>query len=133
PAALPQFRHLPFAGPLLVGTRASRPDEVWSSVENAMRGFDVGQRPGYWIEYGAVTPTVRAHGRSFDAMSRRCSAIRNSAMERVGKQGFGAERLLFVPLAARTAGWSVAVGPSAEIVDFVPCDAFDVPMQSGRK
>ena len=63
PQALPEYRQLPLTGPWLLSARESQPgDERLRSIELALKGFDLGQRPSYWQAYPLARARLSAVG-----------------------------------------------------------------------
>ncbi|MBB5205039.1 hypothetical protein HNQ51_002358 [Inhella inkyongensis] len=92
-----EVQALPWNGPLWLGTRETRADELMTAVAAAAAGQDIGTRPSFWKPLDEATRTAIA--------SQSCSAAQLQAL---GRPQDGA--LLSCPfLLARSGAWHLAL------------------------
>ncbi|MFZ5511400.1 MAG: TfpX/TfpZ family type IV pilin accessory protein [Pseudomonadota bacterium] len=123
-AAPPEFRTLPLTGPWLLGTRKSEPEEVLRSVELASQGIDISQRPSYWRPYDQSRQDVAAKARPASQLLKQYPDARDEITAEIHRQGLEIHSAFFLPLVARTQGWSVLLNQRGDVVGFLRYDGF---------
>lgn len=127
PQALPQFQDLPLYGIELIGVReAKTPEEKLYSLDEALAGKDVSQRPAWWQPLGkAHMEIMRTRGRSVVSYESSDEAIYR--IRRLLEEQQMLEDMVWVfPMMGRNTAWSVVVRKSdASIVGYVAVDSFE--------
>lgn len=60
PEAAEDYRKLPYFGHFTLATRGSKDgDDTLDSIEMSLKGFDIGQRPSWWIPYSKGKEKIR--------------------------------------------------------------------------
>lgn len=123
--ASPQYQRLSWTGPVHVATRPATEAERFDAIALASQGYDVGQRPSFWVPYESHLPQVLRQGRSIEAVARQCPAQRGALEAARGDRADTAVRIL--PMIARQLDWAVMLDTGGKVLGFVPCDVFSVP------
>jgi hypothetical protein len=127
PAALPAYRRLSWTGPVTVATRPATDDERFDAITLATEGFDVGQRPAFWVPYESQLRDVLKEGRTLAAVVRQCPDQREALDALVRSQGASPDTVKVLPMMARQLDWAIALDEKGAMLGFVPCDVFAVP------
>jgi hypothetical protein len=123
--ALPEFRELSLTGPRLVGTRTSKGDELMKSVDESLQGVEVSMRPSYWVPYAQSKDRVLKRARGIDVLRKQYPKESAEIDAAVARTGRAESALRFLPLQARSLGWSALLdAQSAEPVGYVPLEGF---------
>jgi hypothetical protein len=123
--APPQFRELSLTGPKLVGTRESKGKELLTSVDQSLQGVEVSMRPSYWVPYAESKDRVLKRARGIDVLRKQYPKESAEIDAAVARTGRAESALRFLPLQARSLGWSALLdAQSAEPVGYVPLEGF---------
>lgn len=124
PQAMEAFQSLSLTGPRLVNTAVPKPEDRGEAIMMGLGGLDLGSRPSYWRPWDdeARKLTLKA-GKSVvewvAAHPDKASVVKSA----VARTGLAAERLLYLPVLARTSDWSVLVDrQTGDPVGFAPID-----------
>lgn len=125
PQAPLAFQRLPLFGPWILAAKMPRSaEERLQSIDLALRGFDVGQRPSYWEPYATAQPRVKPKlhlvSELFHAYPEKHTAL-NAALAHAG---LNRENARFLPLLARSIDWCVLLDAEANVKGFLPVDGF---------
>lgn len=123
PQARPEYRSLPLTGPWILGTRPSRPEERLASLEQALKGVDIGQRPERWQPYAESRSQVLADAKPVQLLLQRYPDRRQDLLDRLSAKGLDPARALFLPIVAR-GDWVALLDEQGEIVAYAPFDGF---------
>ncbi len=124
-AALPEFRELSLTGPKLVGTRESKGKELLTSVDQSLQGVEVSMRPSYWVPYAESKDRVLKRARGIDVLRKQYPQQGAEIDAAVARTGRAESALRFMPLQARSLGWSALLdAQSGEPVGYVPLEGF---------
>jgi hypothetical protein len=123
PSARPEYRHLPLTGPWILGTRATRPEERLRSLEEALNGIDIGQRPERWQPYAESREAILSDAKPVADLLRRHEGHRQELLDRLAAQGLDPARSRFLPIVAR-GEWVALLDERGEIVGYAPFDGF---------
>ena len=103
-----QFRNLSWAGPRLTGARAATDDEKFETIEKALAGFDIGQRPSFWQPYELKSSVrTRAFPAGREADEELTAESRGRVERELQENGLAIGSARFLPLQARQPGWVV--------------------------
>ncbi len=118
-----EYRSLPLAGPWILGTRPTRPEERLESLEQALKGTDIGQRPERWQPYAESRAQVLAESRPVDALLTRYPARRQELLALLGAKGLDPAHARYLPIVAR-GDWVALLDERGEIAGYAPFDGF---------
>jgi hypothetical protein len=125
PTALPEFRELSLTGPKLVGTRESKGKELLTSVDQSLQGVEVSMRPSYWVPYAQSKDRVLKRARGIDVLRKQYPKESAEIDAAVARTGRAESALRFLPLQARSLGWSALLdAQTAAPVGYVPLEGF---------
>ena len=124
PDARPEYRTLPLTGPLLLGAQTSRTsEERQRSIDLALSGFDIGQRPGLWKPYAEVRAEAWAQARPLEQLASRNPRRRDELAATLQEMGLKMSECRFLPLIAR-GNWVVVLRPGGDVAGYLPFDGF---------
>ena len=123
------YRRLPWRGVLQVAARRPRDaGETLDAIEQAMRGYDVGQRPSWWIPYGAAQAELRRRARPLAELLDRVNADEREALRRAAATASPLAELFYLPLTSpRSTGWTAILNADRALIAAAPVDAFSAP------
>lgn len=125
PQARAEYRHLPLDGPRLLAARESRPgDERLQAIDLALKGYDVGTRPSYWVPYESERARVLAKARPVALLDRQQPATAAELGRQLAAMGVDKASARFLPISARAQNWSVVLKADGSIAGFLPRDGF---------
>ncbi|MDO4777037.1 MAG: TfpX/TfpZ family type IV pilin accessory protein [Cardiobacteriaceae bacterium] len=127
PQARPEFRHLPRFGMLHVAARPrNAADDNMEMVDIAMQGYDIGQRPGWWIPYAEAEQAIRMQARPLSELAQRVNEQKRKMLEeaiRTSQLPMSAYR--YLPLtSADQWEWTAILDGDMQIIAAVPVDGF---------
>lgn len=124
------YRRLPWHGVLKVAARPARNGaETLDAIEQAMRGYDIGQRPSWWMPYGDARAALRQSARPLTSLLDRVDGPAREALRRAAtKTGLPSAQLFYLPLTSpRSSGWTAILNRDMEMIAAAPVDAFPKP------
>lgn len=127
PQARPEFRELPLFSMLHVAARPQNAaDDNMEMVDIAMQGYDIGQRPSWWIPYEEATQTMRTHSHPLTALANRMDDDgRQILSEAVRPTGLPMDAFRYLPItSADQWEWTAILDGDMQIVAVVPMDGF---------
>lgn len=93
-------------GPQLVGTRASKNGaEQMDAIFWALKGFDVGTRPSYWVAFTESRQRAIRQASPFTTVFDAKAGLHASAEKWLNDAAMPIERLVVLPIVARESGW----------------------------
>lgn len=102
------YRRLSWTGPKLVGVKpAVDNQDVMSSLELALQGYDMGTRPSRWQPYEQSRKQVVSQARGLNVVAKASPWHRQAAVSAAQSVGRPIQTLSVLPMLARTAGWYV--------------------------
>lgn len=126
PSASPEFRQLSWSGPKLIAAREPRSaKEKLRALELAIAGYDVGQRPSFWVPYAA-----NAQQRALRQSHLITELIARSPNEAASIKadllslGLPIESTRYLPLQAKKGSWLVLLNPAGVPVGFSANNGF---------
>ena len=134
--APPQYRQLPRRGVLEVATRRSRGGtDTVDAVTGALDGYDIGQRPSWWIPYGDGKAEMKKRAKPLTQLLARTTASERDALRQAAeKTGFSVADLFYLPLTSpRSTGWTAILNAAMEMVAAAPVDAFPAAPRKEKK
>ncbi len=123
PEARPEYRSLPLTGPWILGTRPTRPEERLASLEMALKGVDIGQRPERWQPYAESRSQVLAESKPIETLLQRYPDRRKELLDRVATLKLDPARTRFLPIVAR-GDWVALLDERGDIAGYAPFDGF---------
>jgi hypothetical protein len=123
PNAREEFRQLSLSGPLILGTRPTRPEEKLESLELALKGFDIGQRPSRWQPYAESRATILAQGKPVVDLIKRYPARAAELQALLAELKLAPEQAHYLPVVAR-GDWVVILNAQGDIAGYAPFDGF---------
>jgi len=119
------YRQLPLFGPRLVGTRRSAPGaEQLQSIELALRGKDLSQRPKFYQDYALSRQEVLSRAKSPQILIEKYSTQMREIEAAMTATGLEPNQLRYVPLVARRQWVAFVDAKTADIVGYAPFDGF---------
>lgn len=110
-AERPEFAHIPWSGPRLVGTRPpANEEERFSLINDSIEGKDVELQPKFYVPYEENQVRVAARALPLEKLRAKNSGaeardLLDSALQRLAPQK--PENLRWLPVMARTQEWVV--------------------------
>jgi len=124
PQAAPPYRSLPFTGPWVIGTRATRSgDEKLEAIDLALAGYDIGQRPTFWQPYSDSRTAALAAARPVEVLLKRYPARGSEIDEILRDARLTRHDARFLPLVAR-GDWVAIVDSRGDVAGYAALDGF---------
>lgn len=124
PLAPPGLRHLPLRGPRIVATRQPNPEEKPRAFELALAGYDLGQRPSFWVPYEASRAQALQRSRPIDDLIEHHPQDASAIRAELHRLGIPTGQLRFLPLQARSGDWVVVLDQRGTPIGFLAQDGF---------
>ena len=124
PLAPPDLRQLPLWGPRIVATRQPSPEEKPRAFELALSGYDLGQRPSFWVPYEASKQQALARSRPIDDLIKHYPNDASAIQAELAELRVPTSDLRFLPLQARRGNWVVVLNQQGALVGFLGRDGF---------
>jgi hypothetical protein len=122
--APPEYQQLPLYGPWLLGVRASSSGaEKLASLDLALKGFDIGQRPSYWQPYARSRAAAVARARPIDILMQRLAGRKGELEAILAELHVAPADARFLPLNARGDGVVILDG-SGDVLGYAPFDGY---------
>lgn len=122
--ARPEYRSLSLGGPLLLGARESRTgEERLKSLDLALSGYDIGQRPSRWQPYAESRADAWAQAQPLEALARRYPARRAELLAVLASFGTTLEQGRYLPVVAR-GDWVAVLKDGGDVAGYAPFDGF---------
>lgn len=127
--APPDFRRLPWTGPLLLSVRNFKNQRESSDATlAALQGFPLGARPFLWQSYEKAKSQVLTAARPLSDLKNRFPAEAgtiDAALKSVSVGGNPGQSIGYVPMTGRNKFWTVLLDlHTTEVIAFVPIDSF---------
>ena len=124
--APPGINSLPVKGPTLLSLREfSNDKEKMDATMAALQGIPLAARPDLWQPYAAAVPEILKAARPVALLKDRFSAQAAEIDAAIARTGRKTESVVFVPMVARKALWTVLLdAKSAEVLGYMPLDSF---------
>lgn len=124
PEARPEYRSLSLSGPLVLGARQSRTgEERLKSLDLALSGYDIGQRPSLWQPYAESRADAWKQAQPLDALARRYPERRDELLKTLAAIGVALEQGRYLPIVAR-GDWVAVLKDGGDIAGYAPFDGF---------
>lgn len=129
PQAPKAYQKLPLFSRLLLSTRkAHDSNDRLDSIEKALAGLDIGQRPSWWIPYADSLEKIQQQAQPVVALQKNVSLQKQkkAALDKaIKRSGVSADKLAYLPLvSARTAEWIALLDTEMSLVGAAPIDGF---------
>lgn len=127
PQASADYQTLPKFAMLRVAARAqTATDDPMQIVETALQGYDIGQRPSWWIPYNDARDTMKEHARPLSALADSIDDDKKALLEEALRPtGLSIKHFRYLPLTSKDQyDWTAILDGDMQIVDVVPIDAF---------
>lgn len=123
--ARPEYRSLPLTGPWTLSVRdakagAEKTDALMMALE---RGYDMGQRPGFWVPYEQARAAALKSARPVRQLLERYPARAAEINAALAERGLAAEAARFMPVMAR-GDWVAVLDVQGNIATFLAADGF---------
>lgn len=124
--ALPELRNLPLRGPTPLAVRPFKDEnEKMTATLAALQGAPLAARPDLWQSYPSARSDVLQAARPVTELRRRLTSHQPMVDAAASELKRSPEELVYVPMAARKAFWTVLLDPvTAQILGFLPLDSF---------
>lgn len=120
PLAQAKWRSLPNSGVWVLGTRSSSSSEILTSVEMALDGFDIAQRPSYWQEYDLSRKDAIARSLQLLPVYQRLGYDDRAAVdETIAKAGMCLENAKYLPVFSRFRPWIVVLSKDGDLLHYI--------------
>jgi hypothetical protein len=123
PNAREEYRRLSLSGPVILGTRPTRPEEKLESLELALKGFDIGQRPSRWQSYAESRAQILAESRSLNELIKRYPERNRQLQAVLAEAKLTVDQARYLPAVARR-DWVVILNAQGDIAGYAPFDGF---------
>lgn len=124
-AAQPEFSTLSWRGPRLIGTRKSHDGkELLASIELSMQGYDIGQRPSYWVPYAQSQAQALARSRPVEVLMQHRPDRSAAIMAELKALNLNVATTRFLPVQAQRGDWIVFLDAGGTPVGFSAHDGF---------
>lgn len=123
--ARPEYRSLPNSGPRMLSLRqpeagAEKTDALWMAIE---KGFDMGQRPIFWVPYDEGRSAALARARPVKLLLDQYPVMAKEYTAELVAAGAKPDQARFLPVVARS-DWVAVLGEDGEIQCFLPVNGF---------
>lgn len=117
---------LPLTGPTMLSLRPFRDsNESMEATMAALQGASLGSRPDLWQSYAAGVPQVLAAVQPVSALKKKFANRAAEIDGVIAAVGRKPQDVVYLPLVARTAFWTVFLDPvTAAVVATMPLDPF---------
>jgi hypothetical protein len=123
-SARPEYRELSLTGPLFLGTRASSSaEERLSSLDLALKGYDIGQRPSLWRPYSESRELVWSQALPLDELFKRYPSRATELTELLAQFQVTRQEGRYLPMVAR-GDWVVLLKANGDVAGYAPFDGF---------
>lgn len=124
--APPGIDPLPVTGPTLLSLREFRSaKEKMEATMAALQGIALAARPDLWQTYAPAVPEILKVARPVAQLKERFPAQTAEIDAAIARTGRKTESVVFVPMVARKAFWTVLLdAKSAEVLEYMPLDSF---------
>jgi hypothetical protein len=123
PNAREEYRQLSLSGPIILGTRPTRSEEKLESLDLALKGFDIGQRPSRWQPYAESRALISSESRPVDELFKRYPARSAELQTLLAELKLAPEQARYLPVVAR-GDWVVILNAQGDIAGYAPFDGF---------
>lgn len=123
PQARAEYRSLPLKGPWILGTRPTRENERLESLDRALNGIDIGQRPERWQPYEESRATVVAESKPLEQLLQRHQERRQQLLGRAAELKLDVATARYLPIVAR-GDWVALLDAEGHIAGYAPFDGF---------
>lgn len=128
PQAPVNYQKVPLFGIWQLAARqATTQDDTLKTIELSLQGFDIGQRPSWWIPYTDAHGAVQKRAQPLNKLAERVSDADRALLGKAAhKHKASLEDLWFLPLTSPAAtDWTAILDKEMVILDAIPIDAFD--------
>lgn len=123
PNAREEFRQLSLSGPLILGTRPTRPEERLESLDLALKGFDIGQRPSRWQPYAESRALILSESRPLEELVKRYPGRSQELQTALADARLPLDQARYLPVLAR-GDWVAILNAQGDIAGYAPFDGF---------
>lgn len=121
------YQKVPLFGIWQLGTREiSEKDDTIALVEFALQGYDIAQRPSWWIPYESARTQMQRHAKPLAQLRSKANDMEKIQLENiVEKNKMDMERLWYLPLTSPTSSdWTAILDQDMNFLDVIPFDSF---------
>lgn len=121
------YHHIPFIGIWQLATREKKEsDDTINDINLALQGYDIGQRPSWWIPYADARKTIQKRALPLNTLMQHISEDKRILIEKTAtKHGYPSEKLWFLPITSpKSSEWTAILNNDMHIIDVIPVDGF---------
>lgn len=121
------YQKLPFFGIWQLAARApNSEDDTLKDIELSLQGFDIGQRPSWWIPYADARETMQKRAKPLSELAWSIDDEKRALLEKnAHKHAATLETLWYLPLTSPiSADWTAILDNDMTMLDAVPVDSF---------
>lgn len=127
PQAPKNYQKIPLFGIWQLGTREiSKQDDTIELLEFALQGYDIAQRPSWWIPYEAARKQMQQHAKPLSSLLKKANDIeKNQFNEIIKDHKTDIEKLWYLPLTSPISlDWTAILDKEMNLIDVIPMDSF---------
>jgi len=128
PQAPQEYQKLPLWDIWLLATREKKTDDdTLKDIELAMQGYDIGQRPSWWIPYDEGKSKIKEKAHPLQALLENTTEDKKALIQQaITRSGLPIEKLYYLPFtSSRSTEWAAILDDRMDLLDVIPVDAFD--------
>lgn len=118
---------LPHFGILKLATKEKTSKNVSPhDITLALQGYDLGQRPSWWIPYADARERMKKRAKPLAALIQQANAEERTLLEDATKRsGLSIDQLHYLPFTSpKSSEWTAILNSDMQLLDAVPADAF---------
>lgn len=127
PQAPEGYQKLPIFGIWQLAARApNSEDDTLKDIELSLQGFDIGQRPSWWMPYADAREAMRKRAKPLSELAGRIGDEKRTLLEKTAqKHAATLETLWYLPLTSPASSeWTAILDKDMAFLDAVEIDAF---------
>lgn len=128
PQAPEGYQQLPFVGIWQLAAReAKADDDTLKDIELSLQGFDIGQRPSWWIAYAQAREQMQARAKPLRELRAQATDQEREMLDAaVARLRRPVEELWYLPLTSPiSAEWTAILDKDMQWLDAVAVDGFE--------
>lgn len=127
PQAPESYRKLPLFGIWQLAAREKTDnDDTLADVNLAVQGYDIGQRPSWWIPYANAREQMQKRAKPLNTLIQRANTEEQTLLKDAAKRsGLSIDQLYYLPFTSpKSSEWTAILNDDMQLLDAVPVDAF---------
>lgn len=121
------YQEIALFGIWQLGTREiSKGDDTIELLEFALQGYDIAQRPSWWIPYEAAKEQMRQHAKPIEQLLHKASDMNQNQLNKIAdKNRINLEELWYLPLTSPNSyNWTAILDKNMRFLDAIPLESF---------